>query len=170
MGYPTFKVILRVGYGMGYAKWDMQEEVSQAGQIGFGEVKWERPAWPSGSSRCLYRIGLQAISAPVPRPLSLPLPAPPALCPCFCLLPLNHQQSSTHPCVTHVRPLDERLYAGHPHYTPWTRSTVKPASNCHTRPCHKLYLVQNKASCKLWSSSKHRIAGGAIRVPCASKA
>ena len=107
MGYPTFKVILRVGYGMGYAKWDMQEEVSQAGQIGFGEVKWERPAWPSGSSRCLYRIGLQAISAPVPRPLSLPLPAPPALCPCFCLLPLNHQQSSTHPCVTHVRPLDE---------------------------------------------------------------
>ena len=36
---------------MGYAKWDMQKEVSQAGQIGFGEVKWDRLAWPSGSSR-----------------------------------------------------------------------------------------------------------------------
>ena len=30
-----------MGYGMGYAKWDMQKEISQAGQIGFGEVKWD---------------------------------------------------------------------------------------------------------------------------------
>ena len=117
MGYPTFLVILRVGYGMGYAKWDMQKEVSQAGQISFGEVKWDRLAWPLGSSRLflgLVRIGLPSISNPVPRPLSLSLPVPPALCPCFCLLPLGRSQPPAH---THLRPLNDQLYAGHPHYS-----------------------------------------------------
>ena len=35
MGYPENNVFERVGYGMGYAKWDMQKEVSEAGQSSF---------------------------------------------------------------------------------------------------------------------------------------
>ena len=100
LGYPTFKYLFRVGVGWDMAKWDMQKEVSQAGQISFGEVKWDRLAWPSGSSRLflgLVRIGLPSISAPVPRHLSLSLPVPPALCPsasvCCLRGALNHQHT-----------------------------------------------------------------------------
>ena len=109
MGYPTFEVKSGLGYGMGYAKWDMQKEVSQAGQIGFGEVKWERPAWPVGTGIREACASLQdwssinICSSPVPRSLSLPLPAPPAICPCFCCL----STTSTHPSAG---PLNERLY------------------------------------------------------------
>ena len=129
--------ICKVGYAKrSCSSWSNRFWRGQVGSVGLAV----------GKLSPLFRINLPSISAPVPRPLSLSLPVPPVLCPCFCLLPLGRSQLPAH---THLRPLNDQLYAGHIHTTLWARSTVTPASNCHTRACHRLFLLHYKPSCGL---------------------
>ena len=79
---------------MGYAKWDLQKEVSQAGQIGFGEVK-ERPFGREALAVCIglvfnqYLLLLQGLYLSLSQHL-----LPSALASVCCL-----STTSTHPCA-----------------------------------------------------------------------